>query len=82
MLLKYYKMIPCFYDDEQTVRSYVYFFKTSFENVIFFRLLWVPMMTLPWQPVFLVSILTFLSFFYQQLRISASLRTPTFQYNR
>ena len=70
MLLKYYKMIPYFSDDEQTVRSYIYFFKTSFKKVIFFGLLRVPMMTLPRQPVFLVSMSIFLSFFYQQFRIS------------
>ena len=70
MMLKYYKTIPCFSDDEQTVRSYVYFFKTSFKKVLFFRLLRVPMMTLSQQPVFLFSMPTFLSFFYQQFRIS------------
>ena len=64
MLLKYYEAIPCFPDDEQTVRSDVYFFKISFEKVIVFGLLRVPMMTLPRQPVFLVSMLAFLSFFY------------------
>ena len=31
MLIKYYKTIPCFSDNEQTVRRYVYFFKTSFK---------------------------------------------------
>ena len=66
MLLKYHEAISCFSDGEQTVRSDVCFFKTSFEKVIFFGLLQVPMMTLPRQPVFLVSMLTFLSFFYQQ----------------
>ena len=81
MLLKYYEAILCFSDDEQTVRSDVYFFKTSFEKVIFFGLLRVLMMALPRQPVFLVSMPTFLSFFYQQFRISGSLRTQTFQYN-
>ena len=81
MLLKYYMTIPCFSGDEQTVRNYVYFLNTSFKKVTFFGLLRVPMMTLPWQPVFSVSIVTFLSFFYQQFRISGSLRTPTFQYN-
>ena len=64
MLLIYYKTIPCFSGDEQTVRNYVYFFKTSFKKVIFFGLLRVPMMTLPRQPVFSVSMVTFLSFFY------------------
>ena len=54
MLLKYYKTIPCFPGDEQTVRNYVYFFKTLFKKVIFFGLLRVPMMTLPRQPVFSV----------------------------
>ena len=66
MLLKYYEAIPYFSDDEQTVRSDVYFFKISFEKKIVFGLLRVPMMMLPRQPVFLVSVLTFLSFFYQQ----------------
>ena len=28
MLLKYYKTIPCFSGDEQTVRNYVYYLKT------------------------------------------------------
>ena len=70
MMLKYNKTIPCFSDDEQTARSYVYFFKTSFKKVIVFGLLRVPMMTLPRQPVFLVSMPTYLSFFYQEFRIS------------
>ena len=81
MLLKYYKTIPCFSGDEQTVRNYVYFFKTLFKKVIFFGLLRVPMMTLPRQPVFSVSMVTFLSLSYQQLRISGNSRTRTFQYN-
>ena len=81
MLLKYYKTIPCFSGDEQTVRNYVYFFKTLFKKVIFFGLLRVQMMTLPRQPVFSVSVVTFLFLSYQQLRISGSLRTQTFQYN-
>ena len=81
MLLKYYKTIPCFSGDEQTVRNYVYFFETLFKKVIFFGLLRVPMMTLPRQPAFSVSMVTFLSFSYQQLRISGSSRTRTFQYN-
>ena len=81
MLLKYYKTIPCVSGDEQTVRNYVYFFKTSFKKVIFFGLLRVPMMTLPRQPVFSVSMVTFLSLSYQQLRISGSSGTQTFQYN-
>ena len=80
-MLKYYKTIPCFSGDEQAVRNYVYFFKTLFKKVIFFGLLRVPMMTLPRQPVFSVSMVTFLSFFYQQFRISESSRTPTFLYN-
>ena len=46
MVLKYYKTIPCLSDDEQTVRNYVYFSKTSFKQVIIFGLLRVPMMTL------------------------------------
>ena len=70
MMLKYCKTIPCFSGDEQTVRNYVYFFKTSFIKVILFGLLRVPMMTLPRQPVFLVSMPTILSFFGQQFRIS------------
>ena len=37
MLLKYYKTIPCFSGDEQTVRNYVYFFKTSFKESVIFR---------------------------------------------
>ena len=81
MMLKYYKTIPCFSHDEQTARSYGYFFKTLFKKVIFFGLLRVPMMTLPRQPVFLVFTSTFLSFFYQQFRITLSSRTPTFKYN-
>ena len=81
MLLKYYKTIPCFSGDEQTIRNYVYFFKTSFKKVIFFGLLRVPMMTLPRQPVFSVSMVTFLSLFYQQLRINGNSRIKTFQYN-
>ena len=79
MLMKYYKTIPCFSDDGQTVRNYVYFLKTSFKKVIFFELLLILMLTLPRQPVFLVSVVTFLSFFYQQFRISGSSRTTTFQ---
>ena len=63
MMLKYYKTLPCFSDDEQTARSYVYFFKTSFKKVIVFGLLRVPMITLPRQPVFLVSMPNFLFFF-------------------
>ena len=82
MLLKYYKTIPCFSGDEQTIRNYVYFFKTLFKKVIFFGLLQVLMMTLPRQPVFSVSMFFFLSLFYQQLRISGSSRIRTFQYNR
>ena len=62
MLLKYYKTIPCFSGDEQTVRNYVYFCRTTFKKVIFFGLLRVPMMTLPRQPVCLVSVVSFLSF--------------------
>ena len=81
MLLKYYKTSPCFSGDEQTVRIYVYFFKTSFKKVIFFGLLRVPMMTLPRQPVFSVSMATFLSLSFQQLRISGSPCTRTFQDN-
>ena len=81
MLLKYYKTIPCFSSDEQTVRNSVYFFKTSFKKVIFFGLLRVPMMTLPRQLVFSVSMVTFLSFSYQQFKISGSSRTTTFRYN-
>ena len=30
MLQKYYMTVPCSSGDEQTVRNYVYFFKTSF----------------------------------------------------
>ena len=81
MLLKYNKTIPCFSGNEQTVRNYVYFFKTSFKKVIFKKVLRVPMMTLPRQPVFLVSMVTFLSFFHKQFKISGSSRIPTFQYN-
>ena len=81
MLLKYYKRIRGFSGNEQTVRNYVCFFKTSFKKVIFFGLLRVPMMTLPRQPVFSVSMVTFLSLSYQQLRISGNSRTQTFQYN-
>ena len=36
-LLKYYKTIPCFSGDEQTVRNYVYFFKTSFKKSDIFQ---------------------------------------------
>ena len=70
MMLKYYKTIPCFSDNEQTVRSYFYFLKLRFKTGIFFGLLRVPMMTLPRQHVFLVSMPTFLCFFYQQFTIS------------
>ena len=80
-LLKYFRTIPCFCGDEQTVKKYVYLFETSFKKVIYFGLLRVPMMTLPRQPVFSVSIITFLSFFYQRFRISESSRTPIFKYN-
>ena len=65
MLLKYYMTIPHFSGDEQTVRNYVYLSKTSFKKVLFFRLLRVPMMTLPRRPVFSVSMVTFLSISYQ-----------------
>ena len=41
--------------------NYVYFFKTSFKKVTFFGLFRVPMMTLPRQPVSLVSMITLLS---------------------
>ena len=82
MLFKYYKTIPCFSGNEQTVRNCVYFFKTSFKKVKFIGLLRVRMMMLPRQPVFSVSMVTFLSLSYQQLRISGSLRTRAFQYNR
>ena len=68
MLLKYYLTIPWVSGDEQIVRNYVYFFKTSFEKGIFFGLLRVPLMTLPGQPVFLVSMVFFLSFFKQNFR--------------
>ena len=81
MLLKYYVTIPWASGDEQIVRNFVYFFKTSFKKVIFFGLLRVLLMTLPGQPVFLVSMVLFLSFFKQHFRISGSSRTPTFQYN-
>ena len=81
MLLKYYMTIPRFSGDEQTARNYVHLSKTLFKKVIFFRLLRVPMMTLPRQPVFSVSMVTFLSLSYQQLRISGSSRTRTFQDN-
>ena len=64
MLLKYYKTIPRFSGDAQTVRNYVCLCKTSFKKVIFFGLLRVLMMSLPRQPVFSVSMVTFLSFFY------------------
>ena len=37
MLLKYYTTIPFFSGDEQTVRNYVYFFKTSFKRSDIFR---------------------------------------------
>ena len=37
MLLKYYKTISCLSGDEQTVRNNVYFCKTSFKKVNFFR---------------------------------------------
>ena len=37
MMLKYYKTIPCFSGDGQTVRNNVYFCKASFKKVIFFR---------------------------------------------
>ena len=80
MLLKYYKTIPCFSGHEQTVRNNVYFFKTLFKKVIFFGLLRVQMMTLPRQPVFSVSMVTFLSLFYQQLKVSESSCTRFFQY--
>ena len=62
ILLKYNMTIPCFSGDEQTVRNYVYFFKTSYKKVIFFGLLRVPMMTLPGQHVLLVSMVTFIFF--------------------
>ena len=81
MLLKYYKTIPPFSGDAQTVRNYVCLCKTSFKKVIFFGLLRVLMMSLPRQPVFSVSMVTFLSFFYQQLRLHRSSHTPIFQYN-
>ena len=81
ILLKYYMTIPCFSDDEQTVRNNVYFFETLFKKVVFFGLLQVPMMTLPRQPVFWVSLVTFLSFSLQQFKISGSSSTPTFQYH-
>ena len=81
MSLKYYKTIPCFSSNEQTVRNVVDFFKTLFKKVIFFGLLRVLMMTLPRQHVFSVSMVTFLSFSYQQFRISGSSRTTTFRYS-
>ena len=79
MILKYYKTIPCFSDDEQTVRSYVYSLKLRLKKVIFFGLLRIPMMTLLRQPVFLVSTPTFLSFFYQQFYHKLKLTHTNFQ---
>ena len=67
MLLKYDDGMPCFSGDEETVKNYVYFFKTLFKKVLFFffGLLQLRMMMLPRQPVILVSLVNFLSFFYQ-----------------
>ena len=59
MLLKYYKTIPRFSGDAQTVRNYVCLCKTSFKKVIFFGLLRVLMMSyfrFLWSLFFLFSI--------------------------
>ena len=73
MLLKYYTTIPFFFL-AMSKQSEIMFIslRLRLKEVMFFGLLRVPMMTLPGQPVCLVSMLTFISFFYQQFRISKS----------
>ena len=72
MLLKYYTMIPFFLAMSKQSEIMFISLRLRLKEVIFFGLLRVPMMTLPGQPVCLVSMLTFISFFYQQFRISDS----------
>ena len=61
-LLKYKLTVPCYLNVQQTHRKYVYVFKDMFKISVFFGLLRVPILTLPRQPVFLVSLVVFISF--------------------
>ena len=72
MLLKYYTTIPFFLAMSKQSEIMFISLRLRLKEVIFFGMLRVPMMTLPGQPVCLVSMLTFISFFYQQFRISES----------
>ena len=52
-----------FYDVDQTVRNYDYFFENKFSKLVFFGLLQVPIMALSQQSIFLNSMDIFLSNF-------------------
>ena len=73
-------MFSRFFDFEQTVGNEVYFFKNTFEKMVFFWLLQVFIMTLLRQSVYLVSLVGFVLFFTNILRISKGSCIPYFMH--